>query len=824
MMAGLKAVIYKDLKLFWKGTGRIALLLPFVMLFLMQATMSNFSAERFVQPFPIAIQDLDRTFMSRSMISQIKSVELFSEVILLEESDDPRQALDEGAVAVVTVPKDFFYDAYAFRKNPLHVLIGDENSLEGKLFGSIFTSIMDIMRTDQAMALSIYQFSYGFSMSTEQRKEMIRESASQLLNDVLARQNEFDQKVASADLKTALLHRISATLMTLSTLLIAFHSIKTVPEEIRLGITARYHAIGGKMRFFVLSKLIAGILFSLPTALLILFAYRRLHALTVENIFSILILYLILMISAFSMVLCLILLNKNIAVSQQIANFFILLSLLLGGTVLSSSAFPEFLQKIGHLTISHYALIALDSLGRISPGQMLALISPLYIQVLIFGLLSFAFIKYGNFSVPIFSEKKEGRKKNTARKKFLYGNLKANIFSSHLRLKKFSPEYSKEQNGFFEITDVQTSSIPHRIFSTAMLKLRGATGGKYGLLTLVILILLVGNILSAQQKTEIRDLKISVVDEDNSTSSEALIEALEQTEGLKLIINERNSALLALISGKTEGTLIIQKGFKRSVQGEEKSLLRYEAASSSLSAHGVREIIASKSIALKSFHHAFVRAEEKNGPLSENQKQRLEEKIRYNMASFRSLYQIEYADRSFSNEIFTPKPLGTLAWVVLMSLMTLGSFFRSSDHKKIAKRMRIYPQGNLLFFASDFVALSIIGLSLSLGILSFAHELSASSVLASISYTLCICSLILWTLQKTSIDGAIDASTPFVALILCLLGGCFADLSALSPAIQKMSFLSPAGQVIHAIEHPSMNLLLLMEATVFFLLGLKSDR
>ena len=56
-MRGLKAALYKDLKLFWGGAGLAALLLPLVLLAALVIGMGDWSAQTFVRPFPIAVRD-----------------------------------------------------------------------------------------------------------------------------------------------------------------------------------------------------------------------------------------------------------------------------------------------------------------------------------------------------------------------------------------------------------------------------------------------------------------------------------------------------------------------------------------------------------------------------------------------------------------------------------------------------------------------------------------------------------------------------------------------------------------------------------------------
>ena len=60
-MGGLSAAVYKDLKLFLRGGGLAALLLPLLLVPALRFGMGDLSVQAYVQPFPIAVRDLDNT-------------------------------------------------------------------------------------------------------------------------------------------------------------------------------------------------------------------------------------------------------------------------------------------------------------------------------------------------------------------------------------------------------------------------------------------------------------------------------------------------------------------------------------------------------------------------------------------------------------------------------------------------------------------------------------------------------------------------------------------------------------------------------------------
>ena len=94
-MNGFRAVLYKDFKLFIQKTGFWGVFLPLLLTFLLSAGISDISKQTVVQPFQIAVRDQDNTIMSRSLISQIKKVDIFSQVTRITDETDQEVLADQ---------------------------------------------------------------------------------------------------------------------------------------------------------------------------------------------------------------------------------------------------------------------------------------------------------------------------------------------------------------------------------------------------------------------------------------------------------------------------------------------------------------------------------------------------------------------------------------------------------------------------------------------------------------------------------------------------------------------------------------------------------
>ena len=106
-MKGLSAAFYKDWKLFLKNAGLLTLVLPFLLLALMRAGMSDLSSAQYIHPFTIAVRDEDGTIMSRSLTEQMKRVEFFGDVMVLTEEDTTRTPSGKAPARYLPSPPIF---------------------------------------------------------------------------------------------------------------------------------------------------------------------------------------------------------------------------------------------------------------------------------------------------------------------------------------------------------------------------------------------------------------------------------------------------------------------------------------------------------------------------------------------------------------------------------------------------------------------------------------------------------------------------------------------------------------------------------------------
>lgn len=774
-MRGLRAAFYKDFRLFFNGAGLAAALLPLALLAALRTGMGDLSALGYVQPFPVAVRDLDGTIMSRSLTSQMARLEIFSQVVLLEEESDA-DALEQGAAAVITIPKDFFFDLYTMDDCPVDVTLNTGMELESTLLRAIFSSVMDIIHADQAAWLGVYRFCYG-ELTEQHYAQLYAQAADSLIQDALGRQTVFASGIRTADLQGAMERRLLASVLSALALFFALAAVKTLPEELRLGVLPRYRAAGGSRILFALSKLLMALLLSLPALALILLFLRP------ERPEALLFTACLLLTGAFGLLLFIAAWSGSPAAAQRRGNLFLLLSLALGGTLWPRQLLPGPLFSLGGLTLPSFALLGLEAAHR---GADIPRLTELLWPLPAMGA--------GGVLLALPALLRQRGRRGHGR-----------------------PAAAPAPEPPPPAADRGTLS---RLAGMAGVKLGGMTGGAPGLAAILTAAVLCGLVAASAQGGAASSLRLAVYDQDGTALSRELIEALEAQDGLSLSLCDAQEGERALLLGTAEGLLTIGEGYAEAMAAAEQPPLDYAGAASAVSVQGAREIVAGQVAVQASRLRALLQAEELLGrELSDGERGRLTGLIRENWDGAPALYHIKTMDGASPAEPFLPSPMGFAALAALLVLLTAADW-SGGDGRQAERRLGALPRGRLLFYGSEWLSLSLLGLLTALAVLLAAGDVTLTAGLSAAAYALCAAALALALVRFTALEGRVDGLAPFLALILCLLGGCFMDLSQLSPGLEIMSLATPTGLAVRAAEGSREALgALLAESALFALLG-----
>ena len=275
-MRSLCANIYKDICLFLTGRGLVALLLPVLFaLGLLLGLNDTADASRAVKPFPIAVFDRDATLMSGSLLTQLRRVSLFSSVraidaegLTLDENGDilPAEGLFSserlrGFAALVTIPKDFFYDAYTENEAEVRVILNGEMPLESALTSTLVGSVAGILKSERAAWFAAYLLKNG-GEAPDGDADYLRDTANGIVESALGRLAVFKND-AGGGMARSVKNTFFACAVSMLMLLVSIGVLKTLPDERRLSLSERYASLGGSFFQLIVSKAIAAFVFFL---------------------------------------------------------------------------------------------------------------------------------------------------------------------------------------------------------------------------------------------------------------------------------------------------------------------------------------------------------------------------------------------------------------------------------------------------------------------------------------------------------------------------------------------------------------------------------
>ena len=150
-----------------------------------------------------------------------------------------------------------------------------------------------------------------------------------------------------------------------------------------------------------------------------------------------------------------------------------------------------------------------------------------------------------------------------------------------------------------------------------------------------------------------------------------------------------------------------------------------------------------------------------------------------------------------SADPFSPSVHSYAALIILFITLSASSWYALKDHRNVSVRMRSLPKGKQLAICSDLLALFMTGFITAV-IFMVTKRMSAAVLPVYILYII-LTSLIAYLLTAlSSSEGMIDSISPFISLMICVIGGCFIDLSSAIPIFRTFSMISPAGLLVNA--------------------------
>lgn len=725
------ALLAKDLRLFFRRSGVVTLALSMVLLGALALGGGDLSRGAYVEPFPIAVRDEDQTLMSASLIGQMKQVELFSEVYDDGSATDA-SLMARGAAAVVTIPKDFFYDLYTMEPVTVELALNEDMLLESSLIRAVFTSVMDIIAANESVHLAVYDFCYG-PLDQQEQAQLWEEFSNRLLRDALGRQLVFDTELMANDTADTVQSALRLCALSMLCLFFPMASVQAVPAERDTGLLARYRAAGGSMLPFLLAKLVTGLLLTLPTLAVVLALFCR--EILLRSLLTVLLVY----VGAWGVLLVLAVTARDGAAAQRRGNVFLLLNLLAGGAVYPLPLLPDWLHGAARLTLPYQLTVGLET------GLSPALLWPLALGV-------------------------------------------GGLLWSWRQLERSLAVDRRSRAG------LELPLPPGRWAGPTALKSRAMSGGVLGVLALCAVALLCGAVSrQATGDSAPAALTVAVVQEDQSPQAGDLLERLEQVDGLALHPVERDEIASILRWGDAEGVLTIGDGYGTALADGEPLPLSYESAAAAASNQAAREIVAGQVTAqrarLRGLDDAARLLER---PLTAEEETELLAAMDRRYEELPPLYAVTAGAGAAAPWSATAPPLGGTLLLILFTLLTWGAWMARPDAMRVEQRMASVHGGRSLSYGTDLLSLWFTGAVVG-GLSLWSLKAPPAEWLSVGAYVLAAGVVVRAVTRWTGVGGRMDLLAPFLALITSLLGGCFCPLDQFSPWLERLSWLTPQG-------------------------------
>lgn len=377
----LVACVKKDIRLvFGKGWRSILFLfVPILLLLVMMLFMGQMAdAGTSTEPFSIAVRDEDDTMMSRMLIHQLRSVRLFDSVRAAGDAAD-EALLKEGCAAVITIPKDFFYDLYDMQDTDVVITLNGAMPKESAIVRSAIASLAGILEENQRIYYGAARVRYG-DLTAEEMNQVYYAYSEASVTDALNRLDYFSLSSLYGEKAQARMVFFAAGICSVLLLFVPLCVLRSLHEEQEMGMQARFASAGGSPFVLLFAKYCA-------TLLLVAFTVAPLLIVTgIPHAGKLVLPLLCLMTAAFVLFYLVGILCGSTERAQLMGSVLLLLMLILGGGLFPYRLLPERLRFASATAIPYYVtrVFYAVSLDR-SPGELAQILLPLLIATPVMG-------------------------------------------------------------------------------------------------------------------------------------------------------------------------------------------------------------------------------------------------------------------------------------------------------------------------------------------------------------------------------------------------------------------------------------------------------
>jgi len=359
-MTSFAALLKNDIKLFLQDWKACVLVLAAPLLFITFFTYAltpYLNKTSFIEPFPIALVDMENTIQTRMLVKQLEEIGVFSEIQQLDDSTALQKLSDKRVCGIIIIPEDFTGSIAAGENKPVTVIGSSAMPLQAYVVKNVMESTANLVSAAQSAIITIYHYDKAAGISGAELEEQYNNSIADYFLEALARKEVFSNAEAASQYSLTPAEYFTAALIVIFMMFAGMPGMKMLVTERSEGVMRRLSVSTVKMWKMLMSKLmVSALLLVLQFSIIIITTHILFGNYWGTPIKNVLLLFggIILAVSAWSVFVAAV--SSSPASADIIGNLGILLMAVVGGNIYPLSSMPGFIRGISKLTISRWAM------------------------------------------------------------------------------------------------------------------------------------------------------------------------------------------------------------------------------------------------------------------------------------------------------------------------------------------------------------------------------------------------------------------------------------------------------------------------------------
>ncbi len=359
-MSSFAVLLKNDIRLYVRDWKACILLLaaPVLFIYFFTSVLSPYINESsFIEPFPIAVVDMEDTTQTRMLIRQIEEIGIFSEIVRLKETDAIEELSDEHIGGIIIIPQNFTESIAAGENKPVTVIGSSSMPLKAYVVKNVVQSAANLVSAAQSAIIAIYHYDKAAGLSGKELDTRFNNAVADFFLASLARNEVFADSEEAPQYSLTPVEYFTAALIVIFMMFAGMPAMKLLVTEKSEGVTERLYAAPVSMLSVVLSKLlVSALLLLIQFGMIIIFTSTVFNNYWGAPIKNVIMLFtgLIFAVSAWSIFVASI--STTPASADIIGNLGILLMAIVGGNIYPLSSMPLAVRNISRFTISRWAM------------------------------------------------------------------------------------------------------------------------------------------------------------------------------------------------------------------------------------------------------------------------------------------------------------------------------------------------------------------------------------------------------------------------------------------------------------------------------------